>query len=87
MCKIEDISKLDNKYIIACSKPTEEEKDFLKSWALEIKTKTGEKYLTDEFVIKEKMPCFSEGGNPLILLNGDIPNKFIRIGNEIIFSC
>ena len=83
MCSIISVTNMNGKLLLNC---TSYDGTFDNSKELTIVTKNSEKYITDNFILEKTRPCFSDGKAPWIMLNQNIPEKFLEKGNQIILQ-
>lgn len=83
MCKIINVQKIGNKTIIDCSPY---DGDFANAMLLQIVDAKKRSFTTKDFRVEKTRACFSEGGTPWIMLEGNIPDNFLDRGNEILFQ-
>ena len=83
MCNIVSATSLNGKFLLNC---TPYEGDFDNAKKLIIITKEDEKYDTDDFILEKTRSCFSNGKSPWIMLNRNVPEQFLKKGNQIILQ-
>lgn len=82
MCKILNISYLNDKIILDCS---EYNGDFEGAKLLKIKSE-GSILETTGFILEKSKSCFSEHHSPWIMLTSPVEDRYLRKGNEIFLQ-
>lgn len=82
MCKILEVSIVNQKTILNCS---EYEGSFTGARLLRIKS--GADFIeTKDFLLDKAPSCFSEHNAPWIMLTGKVDEHFLKAGNEIVLQ-
>jgi len=83
MCKVLEIVKKPNTVFVYC---TPNNGEFMNS--RRVKFVAGNKsFIVEKFSVDKTMQCFNSNPiSPIIKLDEDIPETFLRTGNEIVFE-
>ena len=80
MCMVLNASNINGSWVLYCS---EHDGEFLGAKTLKIINNDNKVYETRDFLVDKTKPCFSKGGNPLVMVKNHIPNEFLEKGNSV----
>ena len=82
VCKIMKVIKIEDKVIIDC---LVENMDFVNAKSFQIIDENQKSFVTKKFEIDKQRSCFSVSKCIWVILKSDVPDSFLKVGNEICF--
>lgn len=82
VCKIMKVIKIEDKVIIDC---LVENMDFVNAKSFQIIDENQKSFVTKKFEIDKPRSCFSVSKCIWVILKSDVPDSFLKVGNEICF--